>query len=95
MTNQDIIKIIQQEGIGKYLREINEYSSYIQFFLTSDSQYEVDLFLNPHLAHFNKCLYKGDDKNKAGEIFNEAIEKDRKIKENWMYKLFDKKIFYN
>lgn len=94
MINKNL-EIIQQKGIGKYLRGKGEYSFYVQLGLTNDGEYFVNSFLNPNLAHFNKCLYKGEDKNKAKEIFNEVIERDREMKKNWIDNKFNKKIFYN
>lgn len=93
MTNKDIQKIIKQEGFGNYLGkfktylgEIEAYESYIQIYLTNGNQYSVELLTNPLFPkYFQKCLYKGNNKNKAEEISREILEKDKINKENKTY----------
>lgn len=96
MTNKNNLEIIKQKGIGKYLgeresnsEEINKYELYIQFCSEGEDKYLVNLFANPNLCSLQILLYSGQDKNKAEEIYNMAVEKDKKIKQNLANKLFD------
>lgn len=101
MKNKNLIEIIKQKGIGEYFgkcennsEEINEYEFYVQFGLTDENKYFVGFFKNPlyskHPDNLEKCFYEGDNKNEAKSIFNYAVEKDRKVKENKIYKIFSK-----
>lgn len=85
-------KIIKQEGLGRYIKDLERdggYFSYISFGLTNEVKYCV-IHINPYIKNFDKCLYEGYDENKAEDIFNETIEKDKKFKQNLIYKIFSK-----
>lgn len=89
------LEIIKEQGLGRYwksaeniLGEKGGYFSYISLGLTNEKEYCV-MFANPHI-NFSKCLYEGDDKNKAENLFNEIIEKDKKFKENLINEIFSR-----
>ena len=99
MTNENLLEIIKQKGIGKYLgklktnlEEIEGYESYIQLCSTMNNEYYVNLFTNSQIENFNEslCLYNGNNKNEAERIFNRMVEKDKKIKQNLAHEVFSK-----
>jgi|SRR3989344_3075273 len=98
MKNEEYPILLEQKGVGRYLGkvktnlgEVDEYSSYVHFYLVSEKKYSVEFFTNPlKRRYFEKCLYNGHDKSEAEKKFNEIIEKDQKIKENSIHRFFSR-----
>ncbi len=94
MTNKNKLEIIKQKGVGKYFGECEsnleerKHELYVELCSAGEERYLVNLFANPKIASFQTILYDGQDKHKAEEIFNVAIERDKKIKQNLANKFF-------
>jgi len=89
------LEIIKEQGLGRYwksaeniLGEKGGYFSYVSLGLIDEKKYCV-IFANPYV-NFNQYLYGGYDKNKAENLFNEIIERDKKFKENLINETFSK-----
>lgn len=98
MEEKGLIRIIEQEGIGKYLdrhdnkNEKDRYKSYVKLCLTNNNKYFVGISKNPLYSknryNLEKCLYDGINFSKAKEIFNEVVQKDLNKKANKVHKIF-------
>lgn len=99
MTNQDLLEIIKQKGVGEYLglcdtdansEKIENYSQYIQMSVEPESKkYFVELLTNKLFSYPEKSLYEGYDEKRAERRFNQAVKEGRKnIKQNKLEEKF-------
>lgn len=100
ISKDDIIKIIKQKGIGKYLGkfidngvEKERYSADVKMSLKNNGEYFVAVYLNlpsSFPVRFKAISYEGFNESEAERIFNLIIEKDKRDKQNLVHRLFNK-----
>ena len=84
-------KVLEQKGIGKYLKMVDNYEKYVELAIYS-GDYRIHVFENPFHTKESKSymINCGAKFNLAKKMYKKIIEKDQIEKQNIIDKKFSR-----
>ena len=84
-------KVLEQKGIGKYLKMVDNYEKYVELAIYS-GDYRIHVFENPFHTKESKSymINCGANLNLAEKMYKKIIENDLRIKQDIIDKKFSR-----